>query len=71
MSVEYLWKDGGSVDGGCPALYRADRAGAAGYIVQGRHLSTAERGALREVAADEDAVWVPANILDRLAGGAG
>lgn len=61
-NLEYLWKDSGSSVTGCPALYRTE----GGYVVQGIKLSAAERAQLRQLADDEDGVFVPANVLDRL-----
>jgi hypothetical protein len=63
MRITRLWKRNGSGDGGCPALYRADDGG---YVVQGVTLDEATRAQLQEVAGDETAVWVPADVLDRL-----
>jgi hypothetical protein len=60
--LEFLWKDDGSGGGGCPALYRTE----GGYVVQGVKLSDQARTQLRQLADDEDAVYVPANVLDRL-----
>ena len=60
--LEFLWKDGGSGGGGCPALYRTD----GGYVVQGITLDDETRRQLRQRADNEDAVFVPANVLDRL-----
>lgn len=62
MKLEWLWKDGNSGNTGCPALYRTED----GYVVQGRMLDAETRAQLRELAGDEDAVFVPANVLDRL-----
>jgi hypothetical protein len=62
MNIEFLWKDRGSGGGGCPALYRAP----GGYVVQGVKLDAATRALLRQLADTEDAVFVPANVLDRL-----
>ncbi|MGH3646808.1 MAG: lipid A biosynthesis lauroyl acyltransferase [Micromonosporaceae bacterium] len=62
MRLEWLWKDGESGKNGCPALYRAE----GGYVVQGRVLDAEARAQLRQLADDEDAVYVPANVLDRL-----
>jgi hypothetical protein len=61
--LQFLWKDVKSGGGGCPALYATEN----GYVVQGIKLTDAERAQLRQLAADEDAVFVPANVLDRLA----
>lgn len=60
--LTFLWKDQGSGGGGCPALYQVGD----GYVVQGIRLSADERAQLRQLADDEDGVWVPANVLDRL-----
>lgn len=60
--LEFMWKDGASGGGGCPALYRTE----GGYVVQGVKLDDATRAQLRQLAEDEDAVFVPANVLDRL-----
>lgn len=62
MRLEWLWKDEVSGLNGCPALYRAP----GGYVVQGRALDDETRAQLRALADDEDAVFVPANVLDRL-----
>lgn len=60
--LTYLWKDGASIGGDCPALYATD----GGYVVQGIKLTDDERTQLRNLADSEDAVFVPANVLDRL-----
>lgn len=64
MELEFMWKADGSGGGGCPALYRVDEL--AGYVVQGKKLSEATRAQLRQLLEDEDAVFVPADVLDRL-----
>lgn len=63
IKLEFLWKDLNSGGGGCPALYRAVPGG---YVVQGKKLDAETKAALRQLADDEDAVFVPANVLDRL-----
>ena len=60
--LRFMWKDRNSVGGSCPALYAVD----GGYVVQGARLSDAERAQLRDRADDEDGVFVPANVLERL-----
>lgn len=60
--LTYLWKDTASGGGGCPAIYATD----GGYVVQGVKLDDATRAQLRQLADDEDGVYVPANVLDRL-----
>lgn len=62
MQLTFLWKDDRSGAGGCPALYEAP----GGYVVQGVRLDAETRAQLRQLAEDEDAVFVPANVLDRL-----
>lgn len=69
--LQFLWKDINSGGNGCPALIKTD----GGYYVQGRAVTDAtERAAIQAVAdahqsglsADEDVIFVPANVLDRL-----
>ncbi|GIL25722.1 lipid A biosynthesis lauroyl acyltransferase [Actinocatenispora comari] len=60
--LEFLWKDVHSGGGGCPALYRTE----GGYVVQGVKLDDETRQQLRQLADNEDGVFVPANVLDRL-----
>jgi hypothetical protein len=60
--IEFLWKTILSGAGGCPALYRTRE----GYIVQGVKLDDQVRAALRDLADGEDAVYVPADVLERL-----
>lgn len=62
MDLTFMWKDGDSGGGGCPALYKVD----GGYVVQGVKLDAETRGQLRQLADNEDGVFVPANVLDRL-----
>jgi hypothetical protein len=62
MDLTFMWKDSNSGAGGCPALYSTQD----GYVVQGVKLDDATRAALRDLADNEDAVFVPANVLDRL-----
>ncbi|MGW4425876.1 hypothetical protein [Streptosporangium sp. NPDC004631] len=62
MDIRFMWKDDSSGGGGCPALYDAP----GGYVVQGVKLDAETRAQLRQLADDEDAVYVPANVLNRL-----
>jgi hypothetical protein len=57
-----MWKDLGSNVGDCPALYQVP----GGYVVQGKLLGDQTRLRLRDMGSDETAVFVPANVLDRL-----
>jgi hypothetical protein len=61
--IEFLWKDTGSSGGGCPSLSRVD----GGYIVNGIPVDEQTRARIPHIAATgEAAVFVPANVLDRL-----
>lgn len=62
--LPFLRKTGTSQGGHCPALYAAD----GGYAVQGVSLDEAERAQLLELGDNESAVFVPADVLDRLRG---
>lgn len=72
LDVEFLWKDVNSGGNGCPALIR----GRGGYYVQGKIVDAATRADLQPVSEannaalsdDEDIVFVPYNVLDRLRG---
>ena len=62
MEIKFMWKAQGSGGGGCPALYRAP----GGYVVQGKKLDPQTRAMLQQLADDEDGIWVPDDVLDRL-----
>lgn len=62
MHLTFMWKDPGSMSGDCPALYETE----GGYVVQGKMLDHDARAQLRQLAEDEDAVFVPAAVLDLL-----
>ena len=64
MKIKYLWKDSGSNTGNCPAMYEAP----GGYVIQGKLLDTETRAQLRDLGGDETAVFVPANVIDRIRG---
>jgi hypothetical protein len=64
MELEFMWKDDDSNISGCPALYRVD----GGYVVQGKKLPANIRDQARQLADDEDLLFVPANVLDKLKG---
>lgn len=59
-----MWKDKDSYTGDCPAQYKAP----GGYVIQGKkidQIDPAIRAQLRDLGADEDAVWVPNNVIER------
>ena len=64
MQIEFMWKTDSSAVENCPALYRAP----GGYVVQGKVLDAETRAALRQLTGDEDAVFVPADVIDRIRG---
>jgi hypothetical protein len=68
VKINFMWKDSGSGGGGCPSLSEAAMGGRDGYVVNGVPLDEATRGQIPHLGADEAAVWVPANVLDRLRG---
>lgn len=62
MRIEFMWKDDQSRTGGCASLSKAP----GGYVVNGRPVSGADAEQIPERSAGEVAVFVPANVLDRL-----
>lgn len=61
--IEFLWKTRASGGGGCPSLSRVP----GGYIVNGIPVDEETRARIPETAAaGEAAVFVPADVLDRL-----
>lgn len=67
--VTYMWKDDNSHTGDCPAVHTAELNGQPGYVVQGVPIDgAADRGKLSELGPDDGAIWVPANVLDKLRG---
>lgn len=65
--IKFLWKDGDSRTGGCPGLHKVEE-GPEGYVVVGKNTDPSLRAQIREISDDETAVFVPANVLDRLRG---
>ena len=62
MQITFMWKAGDSNTGNCPAIYQAP----GGYVIQGRTLDDQTRAQLRDLGADEAAVFVPADVIDRI-----
>lgn len=60
MRLEFIRKTRNSGTGNCPALYRAENGS---YVVQGRALDDETRAQLRDLADDETAVEVPADVI--------
>lgn len=57
-----MWKTKDSGGGHCPALYEAP----GGYVTQGTKIDDETRAQLRDLAPHEDAVFVPADVIERL-----
>jgi hypothetical protein len=64
MQIQFMWKTGTSAIGSCPAMYKAP----GGYVIQGKVLDDATRAQLRDLGSDEAAVFVPADVIDRIKG---
>lgn len=65
--IRLMWKDTGSRTGGCPGLHKVEQ-GPEGYVVVGKNTNPSLRAQIPEIGDDETAVFVPANVLDRLRG---
>jgi hypothetical protein len=65
MRIEFQFKTADSLVDECPARYKVID-GKGGYVIQGKRLDDATRAMLRQIANDEDAVWVPADIVERI-----
>ena len=61
-SIQWMWTDIFSGGGGSPALYKVP----GGYAVQGKKIGPRTRAQVRNLTDDEDVVFVPDNVLDRL-----
>ena len=64
MQIKFLWKTDGSAVENCPALYQAP----GGYVVQGKMLDAATKAQLRQFGSGEDAVFVPADVIEKIKG---
>ncbi|MEW1838512.1 hypothetical protein AB0392_11210 [Nonomuraea angiospora] len=62
MKIKFMWKTKDSGGGNCPALYEAP----SGYVTQGEKIDDETRAQLQDLAPHEDAVYVPADVIDRL-----
>jgi len=60
MNIEFQWKTAESNTANCPPRYKAP----GGYVIQGQRLDAATRAQLRDLGTDEDAVWVPGDVID-------
>ncbi len=70
--TEFMWKAESSGNGDCPSIIEVD----GGYVLVGKNLdaaSTAQIAAVGRannsgIGADETAVFLPADVIDRLRG---
>jgi hypothetical protein len=62
VEIRFMRKDRDSNVGNCPAMYKAP----GGYVIQGKKLDAETRTQLRNLGSDEDGVFVPANVIDRI-----
>ncbi len=60
MKIEFIRKTAESVNGNCPALYRAANGN---YVIQGWMIDDDTRAQLRDLADDETAIEVPADVI--------
>lgn len=60
VKIEFIRKTDSSTTGNCPALYRADNGN---YVVQGWKIDHATRAQLRDLADNETAIEVPADVI--------
>lgn len=63
MNLEFMYKDPSSGNGDCPAVYKTDDGG---RVFQGKKLTDEERAQLRNVAGDEDAVYLPPSLVAKI-----
>jgi hypothetical protein len=63
MDLTFLFKLASSGGGGCPALYETSGDG---FVVQGYQLDEAAHGQMRQVAANETGVEIPAELFDQI-----
>ena len=60
MDLEFIRKTDSSINGNCPALYRAENGN---YVVQGWKIDDDTRSKLRDLADNETAVEIPADVI--------
>ncbi len=64
MQTELQYKTGGCAGGECPARRKVTSA-EGGYVIIGKRLSPADRAQIPGVGADEDAIWVPDDVIEQ------
>ena len=64
MQTELLYKTSGCAGNDCPALRKVTSA-EGGYVIVGKRLSPADRAQIPGIGDGEDALWVPADVIER------
>jgi hypothetical protein len=65
MKIEFMWKTASSYTNNCPARYKVTSS-EGGYVIVGKRVPPEVRPQLRDVGPDEDALWVPDDVIDGL-----
>ncbi len=60
MKIEFIRKTDASVNGNCPAIYKADNGN---YVIQGWLVNDDVRAQLRDLADNEHAIEIPADVI--------
>jgi hypothetical protein len=60
VKIEFIRKWDSSGTGNCPAIYKADNGN---YVIQGWLIDDATRAQLRDLADNETAIEVPADVI--------
>lgn len=60
MKIEFIRKTDASVNGNCPAIYKADNGN---YVIQGWLVTDDVRAQLRDLADNEHAIEIPADVI--------
>ena len=63
MKIEFMWKTASSYTNNCPARYKVTSA-EGGYVIQGKRIPPEVHAQLRDLGPDEDALWVPDDVID-------
>lgn len=66
MKIEFIRKTRNSTTGNCPAIYQADNGN---YVIQGWRIDDATRAQLRDLADNETAIEVPADVIAGIVAG--
>lgn len=60
MKIEFIRKTQESTTGNCPAIYATEDGR---YVIQGWKVDADTRAQLRDLALNEDAVVIPADVI--------